>query len=92
MRYKELVFQDPEAETRRFFESCDIPVEHVSSALSALKRDSQKGEFGDRGDNEKLLIDEAGWRKYDAALAKMDIGMDTNIEYAHFEDLFKDLF
>ena len=48
---------DPNYICKKLLEVCEVPSEHISNALEALKYDSQKGIFGRRGDKPTIRHD-----------------------------------
>ncbi len=51
------LMSDPERECRKLFQQMGISAEFVPSAMEALKQDSQKGTFGQRGRRPKISAD-----------------------------------
>ncbi len=85
--YFEDLVADSERECRRLFEHMNIPLEYMPAALEALKQDSQKGTFGERGKRPKISPET--FAKLEAYLKylKVDPRLTCNLSLDSYKEL-----
>ncbi len=71
--FYENLSDDPEDEVEKIFEKAGIPLEHVPTALEALKHDSQKGTLGTRGKARSSTIQDDVLKTFDGLMEDMNL-------------------
>ncbi len=84
--YEDLV-ADPDGEVDGIFRAVRAPVEHKAEAMRALRRDSQDGRFGGRG--EAVRLDDDTWRKVEAVFDRFHTGLRRDMSMAEFKELLR---
>ncbi len=71
--FYENLSNDPKDEVEKIFEKAGIPLEHVPTALEALKHDSQKGTLGTRGKARSSTIQDDVLKTFDGLMEDMNL-------------------